>query len=435
MNTGTSRFAQDIDVPKIEFYYHERFPKCNVSVIAGMPGKGKSTVSFDILRDHTVDKGKVGMFVGLDDDAGISRARAEAAGCDLSKLIIRDESDAIRLPKDLAQLELMILKHGISLIVFDPVNKVVTINPTRDEPMNEHVLGPLNAIIREHNVSVLFIDHANKHVSHRSDPMNALRGTALARSARSLAFFGVNPADENGRGMAWVKQSYGEKPPAMLYEIEGYDIYDDRDAEHLASVAKLILTDEDANGVDPVSLLTPVGADGGSGKRGPAAEALAAASEWLTEKLHDGAQHVKELRNDGAGDGHTWSTLRRALDSICGESVTVGGGNRSPRSRTYWQLPEKHPDRVSNPGYIDANDQYKEDRVEIAQEIIDRAKLVGDAKSKDAIADAEAWLDEIKAEANAPQSGVQVFEDDDKDKDDTPSITDDDIRKLLGGGE
>lgn len=427
-NDGTYR-ASDVAIPDIEWYYFGRFPKCENSVLSGMPGKGKSTATADIVADHT-RKGETALHVNMDDGIGMTRARLEAAGADLDKVIIREQ---LSLPRDLPVLELLIIKHGITLIVLDPVNKVVSVNLTNDERTNSELLNPLNALMREHGVSVLMVDHANKSVSHRSDPLNALRGTSLGRSARCVAFFGVNPAEESERCMAWVKQSYAEKPHAILYEMEQYEVEDETTGVSV-TVAKLIVTNSEVEGVDPISLLTGKGSEGGS--TGPKAERLALAAEWLTEKLLDAAVFVKDIRNDAAQAGLAWGTLRRAQEEICAEAVPCGGGNRSWRSRTYWQLPEKHPERVGNPAYVDANDLYMAARVDIATARLDTCNANGDKKGA---AEAQEWLDAIAAEKTPAPTGVQVEApstdtDDSADEDgDSATLTDDDIRKLLGG--
>lgn len=389
--------SETVDVKAVDFFYHERFPESMLSLLCGNPGKGKSTATTDIAAVMSREGWPI-LFCGAEDDNGIVRARLEAHGADLSK--IHFPASHFRLPQDQALVELLVLKHSVKLIILDPAAEYLT-PKLRDDQGVRQAITPLTDMCSEHGCSVIFVDHTLKSVSNRADPLNACRGTGLPRAARSIAFFGVNPADESERAMAWVKQSYAELPHAILFAMEPYD-FEDENGEVTARVAKLVLTDDQAQGVDPISLLTAKGNMDGE----PNAPKRAMAAAWLTEALQNGPKMSNDVRSEGAAVGLSWSTIRRANEDVGCELHRVhallkdGTENKALKgSKLYWRLPDGHAGLA--PG---ANNDYP--------------------KPEGAAPDAPPTELAVTKDETVPTPEPQP---------EATSLSDDDIAKLLGG--
>jgi RecA-family ATPase len=159
-----------------------------------------------------------------DDPADTIRPRLEAAGADLSRIImlagLRD-GDSVRLPTltDLDAIKHAIAQVNAKLVIVDPLMAYLPgkVDSYRDQDVRR-ILAPLAALAAETGAAVLVIRHLNK-----TEGKNALyRGggsIGIIGAARSGLLVAKDPEDEERRILAVTKSNLAKTPPALAYRI------------------------------------------------------------------------------------------------------------------------------------------------------------------------------------------------------------------------
>ena len=331
--------ADDMERKKVEYVWHDRIPFGQIGIMAGRPGGGKSTIASDIAAHVTRDL-KHGVLCSNQEDAESPvRARLQAAGADLSRVLI--PSDGYKFPDDIGLLTMHIVAHGIRLAVFDTAAQHLGCNMNNDQDVRR-ALSPLKKVAEMTNCAMLFVTHVTKHVSKNAYPLSAIGGSGgIAGAARYAFFVGPNPENINERCAVWVKDQYRAMPLGLSFEVEGYNILDEDD-KITATTQRAILT---ADGVDlePMALLQGKAKDDDGS--GPTSDKRAGAAEWLTIYLSVGKQGATQVRDAAALAGISYATLKRSADDVGIEKYREGFG---PGSKLYWQLPDGHPALISD---------------------------------------------------------------------------------------
>jgi len=332
--------ASDIALKEVSYFWHDRIPFGMISLAAGRPGGGKSTIMSDVLAHVTRDLKHGAILSNQEDAESVVRARLEAAGADLSKVFTPPAP--YRFPEDINLLALHITAHGAKVAVFDAAAQHLGRNMNNDQDIRQ-ALSPLAKLADATGCAMIFVTHVVKHFSKSAHPLTAIGGSGggLPGASRGIFFVGPNPEDERGRACVWVKDQYRQLPPALTFELEEYVVEDD-EQKIKAMTQRAILADDSAD-IDPVAVLTGKARDDdGSNVK---ADKRAAAAEWLTIYLSAGKRAATDLRNDGATAGLSWATIRRAADDVAIEKYREGFGKGS---KLYWQLPDGHPALVSD---------------------------------------------------------------------------------------
>ena len=150
-----SRLARDITSTEQAFLWHDRLPVGHITVVAGSPSKGKSTLGYRIAADADVPT----IFVTTEEaDRSVWRPRVEAAGMDLAKAAHHGEVKFSKRPEDLEYLAQLIERYKAKLVVVDPLsNHLRGASLSRDEQVRD-VFEPYLAMLQDAGAALVLAD-------------------------------------------------------------------------------------------------------------------------------------------------------------------------------------------------------------------------------------------------------------------------------------
>lgn len=307
-----------------------RIPASTLTLIAGAPGLGKSTLLATLAAELS-KHGVPGIVSMLEDDPqGIVRPRLEVAGADLSNVHLIPQDEAPVLPRDLSLLAEAIRETGARYLILDPI--AAHFMPERrvhDRP----TLRDLVAVARATRCAIVGVHHTIKG----SPGMTALEliggpSSGLAGTARAVYIYGFDPSDEDRRALACAKINGFEEPPTLILEHDMVEYIAHGRPIEAGMLSVRGETNAPAKGV----------LKRGSKHKHRDAEAV----EWLSLFLADGddcKRQASEVRKGAKDAGIGWQTMLRARVEIKAERVRVGFGGDG---FWFWRLPDDHPLRT-----------------------------------------------------------------------------------------
>lgn len=329
--------ASEMTASAWSILWRERIPRGAVSVVAGRPGAGKSTLEAAIAAELS-NEGLVGIISNLEDDPEkVVLPRLLAAGADVSRVLLVRPHLSPRLPVQMESLAALVRESGASYVILDPI--AAHFHPER-RVHDRSALSDLMDLARETGCAIIGMHHTTKQgrrgsAATTTSVIEAVGGPqgGLSGAARAVYIYGNDPSDEDRRALACVKMNGRDLPPALLIEHETVEV---RSAEMLLEAGRLCFVGE-AN-IDPGKVL-------GRGKNHYDRDAECA--EWLTLYLADGdsfSRQSTEVRNDGREVGFGWQTILRAATELGIERVKISLDGDSFWS---WRLPDGHPMRAA----------------------------------------------------------------------------------------
>ncbi len=323
--------ALDVEAAPIDFLWADRIPLGMFSLIVGRPDLGKSLLSV-FLAAETSRRGHGVIFSNVEDSPShVLRPRLEAAGANLSRVHFWHPT----LPKDIELLEKKIIDLKARLVVMDPMSAHLTTSIYNDQEVRRS-LTPLTAMAARRNCAIIGVHHTIKNIGNH--PLAAVGGSGggLPAAARVIFAFGLHPDNEDERVLAPIKFNIGVMPKSVTFEMDeqSFTITKGKKTQDITA-GRLGMLDDEAE----ISAMKVLMASQGN----LSAEKKAAAAEWLTELLCDGAKKSAEIQQAANLEGIAWRTLRRAADDIGVVKVRQGGG---VGSWVEWDLPDDHPLRT-----------------------------------------------------------------------------------------
>jgi putative DNA primase/helicase len=237
------RPISEIESTPIDWLWPQRIVGGGLTIITGPVGNTKSLFTVDIAArvstgcrwpDGTghAPVGSVIMFGNEDDPGKIVRPRLEAAGADLSRVMVcegtqtnRDDEDAVAmvLEQDIAQLRQSLESMpDCRLIVFDPLSDYLLADENSAAEVRA-ALMPLAKLAQEKNVAILAVAHQNK--KNDLTAVQRIGGSgAFAQVARGVIAIGNDPDDPDTsysrrRVMLVAKNNYGERDVGQAYRL------------------------------------------------------------------------------------------------------------------------------------------------------------------------------------------------------------------------
>ena len=315
--------ANTITPEAVRWLWRFRLPLGGLSLIAGEPGLGKSTLTAELAADVT--RGRLdGDLQGQPHDVLIATAedhfasvvwgRLTAAGADLARVHRvhvedRGEEELLTLPDDVAEIELRCTElaaagRRVALVVVDPVAAFIggSVDTHRDAAVRR-VLAPLAGLAERQQLAPP-VAHLTKDTAAK---LLARVGGSVAFGAapRSVLAFARHPDDPGGdrgneRVIVQVKSNHGCYAPALAARIEG------REVEAVGSVSRLVIGQECNIGPDDLGAQT---ADDHHDRD--------AAAEWLADELADGQWHEgRQVKARGKKAGHSERTIQRVKQTL-----------------------------------------------------------------------------------------------------------------------
>ncbi|HZT92989.1 MAG TPA: AAA family ATPase [Gaiellaceae bacterium] len=325
---ATITWADEVEEDIAEFLVPKRVPRGALTLLAGMPDKGKTLwlceIAACITRGDFGDEPARVLITSTEDSIATTlRPRLRAAGADLTKvgfvsMQVKDEdAGLIRFPDDVEEFRRIIEEGDFRLAIIDPILGHINSNliaSFKDEQLRDGLMTPLAQIAAENDCAVIGCMHFNK----RSEGEALLRVSGslggIVGPARSVLFMHESPDNDAQRILTHEKCNLGPKGAALLFEIDRVPL---EIKGRTVPTAHLRFVDESSY----------TGADLLSGKADTPA-AVAAAVEFFQTELADSPRPSKELRAAAREIGisnYAWDAAKARL-GIVARKTDFGGG-------------------------------------------------------------------------------------------------------------
>ncbi|RSN71341.1 AAA family ATPase [Actinomadura sp. WAC 06369] len=310
---------------------HGRIPAGSLVSAAGREGTGKS--SFGIWLASEITRGSLPgtlygqprqvVYVAVEDSWSHTLVpRLIAAGADLDRVyraeavVDEDETSTLSLPHDLAELETVITKHGVGLIVLDPLMSTIggTIDTHRERDVRK-ALDPLARLADRTGAVVLGIAHFNK--GSGTDASSLITGSGAFKNVpRAIFGFAADP-DDGTRVMTQTKNSLGIGDlPSLEYRIVSAKV---ETADGTAEVGRFVF-----DGHSERSVAQILGDRTDPDERSERDEAAAWLSDYITSQ---GEVAANDVMKAGMAAGFSKDTLKRAKGRAGVESRKASFGS------------------------------------------------------------------------------------------------------------
>jgi putative DNA primase/helicase len=306
--------ASDIAPMSVEWVWRGRVPRGKLTILAGDPGTGKTTVAFDLAarvssgRNAPGDDGCVAdaaavLIVSAEDGAADTiRPRLDAAGADVARVHIFVRTEPLAIPGDVAMLATEIGRTGARLVVLDPLSALLAVKNAWSVTDVRRAIAPLASMAEATRAAVLAVEHLNKDATKAA--LYRVQGSiAFVAAARVSLVVGRDPDDEERRVLAINKCNLARQAPSLGYRV----------MERGAATCVEWL------GVSPHTadeILAPP-----KRRKGRAVED---AEAYLGDVLANGAALAREVEARAKERGIADATLRRAKRSIAVRSERRG---------------------------------------------------------------------------------------------------------------
>ncbi len=326
MSPWAAERCSDIRATSLDWLWPRYLARGKLALLDGDPEMGKSLVTLDLIArlsrggpmpDGAAVRGPgTSILVSVEDSASDTvRPRAEAAGVDLSRLILPTFANRLpRLPEDLPALEALIYEHAAELVVIDPLMAVLpsSVAANLDQCVRQ-ALSPLAALADQTGCAVVLVRHLTKAGSGRA----LLRGQGsigIAAAVRTVLFAAPHPKEPDGRALAVAKHNLARRPPTLGFRIV-----------------------ESPSGLPVVEWTGEVGetADGLCKRAEPGLKAKDRAVVWLKRELAGGPRKTAEVYAAAAEAGIPERTLKRAKQEL-GVEAHRHYDYRERRGEWYW---------------------------------------------------------------------------------------------------
>lgn len=329
----------DVQPRAVEWLWKDRFPLGMLSVIAGDPNIGKSTVITDMAsrisvgrpwpdsRDVPNPAGDVLLCLAEDGIADTVRIRVDNAGGDPSRIHILDgiryglETETIgpfALDRHMHNLDWILERRpSIRMVAFDPLDAFLG-DSTDSHRKSEVqlVLSGLSHLAERRGVAIVGVMHLRKQ-SGDKEMYRVLGSLGFVSAPRSVWMVCRDGKDRLRRTMTCIKLNCCPEPTGLAFSIEGAGVI------HWESAPVTITSDQALEGEKPKSL-----------------SAVDDASDWLLELLALGPVESERVKEAAEQEGLSWASVRRAKTDLRVIARPNGG-------RWHWRLTEGAQDAQS----------------------------------------------------------------------------------------
>jgi hypothetical protein len=304
----------DIKPERVEWLWSRRIPKGKVTILDGDPGKGKSTILYDLAARITVgsplpdgesvEPGGTLIVSAEDGAADTIVPRFLAAGGDPKRARILGSEEPFIIPDDLDRLERAIRQLGATFVVIDPVMSFLSddVNSNRDQDVRR-ALQPLVDMARRTGPAIVLCRHLNKSTG----------GQAIYRGQGSIGFIGIvrsglmvgeHPELENTFVLAGQKHNLSKPPASLAYRIRSAGSGDDTAIIEYRGISEVT-----------AQQMSSTPEDEGERSR------LAEAKEFLRDILRAGPEFTGRIKAEAKEAEIGWRTVERAKAELKVQSV------------------------------------------------------------------------------------------------------------------
>ncbi|MCP4885004.1 MAG: AAA family ATPase [Planctomycetaceae bacterium] len=329
----------EIEPVEIDWLWPARIPAGRITLLVGLPGKGKSLVTVDMAARVSTGtnwpdgsecpQGSAILITAEDNPNDTIRPRLDAAGADVSSvgllsMIKRFGIDGKRVETPFTLIDVFELENELErvpdcrLIVIDPIGSFLgsKTDAHRDNEVRS-VLSPVAKLAEKHGAAVVVVAHRRKSHGQLADDM-ALGSRAFTGLARAVWHVTPDPNDKERRLFLPGKNNLAKESNGLAFTITGEHPYLNWESEPVAMNADECLA-----------------AEMKSSKPGPKADAQNHAMDWLRGKLESSDLPARDLYEEAReSEAISKSTLTRAKQKL--EVESYRDGSKGP---WYWRLP------------------------------------------------------------------------------------------------
>jgi putative DNA primase/helicase len=332
--------ASAINMRGVEWLWAGRIPIGAQTVLAGMPGTGKSTLTAAIVAIVTnggtwpdgskAPQGDV-LLLSAEDSAGATLVpRLVAAGANIDRVHIIKGTHAagkrqtFNLASDVELLERAATEIGnVRLIIVDPISAYFGSSGAGSNSSIRAILEPFGEFAERMGIAVCSVTHFTK--SKGGAALNRVLGSiAITGAARAAYMVGKDPKDENRRVLISLKNNLAPEAAPIAYRLASVMVGNGVAASRV---------EWDSGDATMTAGDVLAAADGG-GDRSARDEAVA----LLQELLAGGPVLQADIKQECDAAGVSWATVKRAkkaagvIASREGEQGIRGGG------RWFWHM-------------------------------------------------------------------------------------------------
>jgi hypothetical protein len=297
-----------VEEEEIGWLWEKRIPRGEVTILAGDPGLGKSTVTHAIAAKLSIgfplpDGGEAikgtSLFASYEESPEkVMRQRLRKLGADMSKVLLLDQlKDENGNPRRFRGSDVPTLDAALDMVsdpqmlVIDPVMSFMgDVDTNKDAQVRIH-LQPLVDLAQRRNISIVCVAHLSK--ADAGKILYKISGSVgFAALARSVLLVGL---DENSgrRGIAHIKSNLGPLVDTIEYSIDDRGFHWGRLAPELTAQSFVAQID-----------------------RRQTCSQRDIARDWLVEFLSEGPRWATDIREVSEQEGHSWRTLMRVKSDL-----------------------------------------------------------------------------------------------------------------------
>lgn len=320
--------GSEIEAKRLEWWEPGLILKYAINLLAAREGKGKSTVASSWAAQETRNGGTV-LWIGTEESREYAIVpRLIAAGAEMRNVIFVDvQTDlgtgALMFPLDLNRISDVIREHDVTMIFLDPAKAVVPPGFSgNDDIAVRQYLEPIAAMADRVKVTIVGLAHFGKRAGTDSGQL-LLGSVAWSQVARCVLSIAEDP-DTGTRVITNTKANYVGTDRSVEFRIVSTTIATADGPTEFGSVEWLGDTTVDARD------LLAGNEDDDLGER-------TAAEHWIEDYLTaNGPTPSKVIKNDAAKEKISEATLKRAKKKIGVQDRSSG----FPRTST-WYLPSQ----------------------------------------------------------------------------------------------
>jgi RecA-family ATPase len=228
--------AASIVPSSVDWAIPGRVPMGCVTVVAGIPGIGKSMLTSEWAAQWSRGEA-IGALLGQpvsiiiasaeDSQNAVIVPRLIAAKANLERIkfpeLQRDGcTGGLLIPDDIELLRGALIESCARVLIIDPLMAHLpgTVNSYRDQDIRR-ALAPLATLVEELNVAVIVVTHLNKDQSKAA--VDRVGGSiGIVAAARSVLLMARDPDDQEGdvRMCAHMKCNYARLAPTLKFKLE-----------------------------------------------------------------------------------------------------------------------------------------------------------------------------------------------------------------------
>ena len=230
--------GNEVEVEKVHWVWPGYIPAGKLTLLAGDPGMGKSTIVCDLLA--RISKGTylpsgersitgTSLVASAEDSAEDTIVpRLIASNADLKRVgVIREvreegeienETRYLMFPRDLKILREVLIAKGVRVLVIDPLNAFIDkgTDTYKDQDMRL-ILHPLESIAEETGTAIVIVAHLTK----KEDTSTLYRvGGSIGFIGASRSVLAVTALDDGTRVLYSLKSNLSMRPPSLSYETK-----------------------------------------------------------------------------------------------------------------------------------------------------------------------------------------------------------------------